>query len=264
MNIPDTSQPLLAVLVDTLYQQRAMTLADTLSLPAVSLDTAGNYRYTLQFHDNGLCLQPMAGKTGPVRVDFEAGAVAHRRQFGGGELIIKAMGSHKHHFPTVVDATAGLGRDSFVLASRGYPVTLLERSAVIYSLLADGLARAGTSDNGELVDIVSRMTLVAGDAKDYLSALSEQQAPDIIYLDPMFPESKKSALVKKEMQAFQAVVGADEGADSLLELALSKAIHRVVVKRPAKAPFLAQCKPSHSVTGKAVRFDIYALKAFAK
>jgi 16S rRNA (guanine1516-N2)-methyltransferase len=108
------------------------------------------------------------------------------------------------------------------------------------------------------------MRLNEGSAMDYLANLAEEACPDVVYLDPMFPVSGKSALVKKEMRLFHSLVGLDEDSDALLDLALQRARHRVVVKRPPKAPYLAERKPQLSVAGKAVRFDIYPLKAFAK
>lgn len=82
----------------------------------------------------------------------------------------------------------------------------------------------------------------------------------VVYLDPMFPHNDKSALVKKEMRAFRPVVGDDLDADQLLDAALAIAENRVVVKRPRKAPFLADRKPSLQFQGKSSRYDIYPLK----
>jgi 16S rRNA (guanine1516-N2)-methyltransferase len=246
-------------------------LAQHLDLPLVSaaqLDP-DQFPYTLQYQSAGLCLQASAGKAGPVQVDFARGASLHRRKQGGGELIVKAIGGDRRNLPSVMDVTAGLGRDSFVLACKGYAMTLCERSPIIAALLDDGLARAqalvdeGAAD-AELLAVLQRMTLQPGDALLSLNSLSETACPDVIYLDPMFPASKKSALVKKEMQAFQQVVGEDDSGEALLLKALQLARHRVVVKRPSRAPHLADQKPSYSLSGKAVRFDVYALKAYPK
>ena len=89
---------------------------------------------------------------------------------------------------------------------------------------------------------------------------SDSVSIDVVYLDPMFPERKKSAKVKKQMQAFHAIVGTDADADGLLALALNVATYRVVVKRPAGANYLAEKKPSYSLEGKSTRYDIYTLK----
>ena len=161
-------------------------------------------------------------KLGAVYVDFVAGAVAHRRKFGGGrgQAIAKAVGLKSGETPRVVDATAGLGRDAFVLASLGCRVTLLERSPVVAALLADGLARAALdAEIGSWVG--ERLHLIPGPALENLQTLDF--TPDVVYLDPMFPHKQKSALVKKEMRVFQSLVGPDLDADALLPAALAVA-----------------------------------------
>ena len=196
-------------------------------------------------------------KLGAVYVDFVEGAVAHRRKFGGGrgQSIAKAVGLKAGATPTVVDATAGLGRDAFVLASLGCKVTLIERSPVVAALLQDGLARAALDPEiGPWVR--ERMQLLHGPAVETLLGLSER--PDVIYLDPMFPHKQKSALVKKEMRVFQSLVGPDLDADGLLEPARQLATKRVVVKRPDYAPPLADVATTNAVTTKGHRFDIYS------
>ncbi|WP_161632449.1 class I SAM-dependent methyltransferase [Tolumonas lignilytica] len=197
-------------------------------------------------------------KLGPVLVDFVAGAVAHRRKFGGGrgQSIAKAVGLKSGANPTVVDATAGLGRDAFVLASLGCQVTMLERHPVVAALLADGLQRAQRDDEiGPWVR--ERMSLRAGSALDNLQQLGF--TPDVVYLDPMFPHRQKSALVKKEMRVFQSLVGADQDADALLPVALAVAGKRVVVKRPDYAGYLNDMTPSMSIETKSNRFDVYVV-----
>ena len=201
-------------------------------------------------------------KLGAVYVDFVDGAVAHRRKFGGGrgQSIAKAVGLKFGAMPTVVDATAGLGRDAFVLASLGCKVTLIERSPVVAALLQDGLARA--AQDPEVGPWVSeRMPLLQGPAVDNLLALSERA--EVIYLDPMFPHKQKSALVKKEMRVFQSLVGPDLDADALLPAALKMANKRVVVKRPAYAGWLNEHKPSMAIETKGNRFDVYVMAALA-
>ncbi len=197
-------------------------------------------------------------KLGPVFVDFVEGAVAHRRKFGGGrgQSIAKAVGLKSGANPTVVDATAGLGRDAFVLASLGCQVTMLERHPVVAALLADGLQRAQQdAEIGEWMR--ERMSLRAGSALENLQQLGF--TPDVVYLDPMFPHRQKSALVKKEMRVFQSLVGPDLDADALLPAALAVAGKRVVVKRPDYAGYLNDKTPSMSIETKSNRFDVYVV-----
>jgi 16S rRNA (guanine1516-N2)-methyltransferase len=194
---------------------------------------------------------------GPVRVDFIAGRLGYRRAriSARGEPLARAVGLRGDERPSVVDATAGLGRDAFVLASLGCRVTLVEREPVIAALLEDGLARAAREPG--LADAVARMHLVRGNARDYLSDLDETARPDVVYLDPMYPHRGKSALVKKEMRVFRALAGDDADAPEILDAALRVARRRVVVKRPARAEPLGGRRPTHQIPGKTTRFDVY-------
>lgn len=225
-----------------------------------------NEGHVLFLNEHGLSLCQTGRKaSGPVRCDFVTGRAKHRRLYGGGksQLIAKAIGIKGKVRPSVADLNAGLGNDAFVFASLGCRVTMLERNAIVAALLNDGLARArqASDGEGELAEILDRIVLERANAADWLSKLPESRLPDVIYLDPMFPERKKSALVGKNMQALQRIVGEDEDAGDLLPLALSRAIHRVVVKRPRHAPWLNNQKPALSQEGKSVRFDIYPVSA---
>lgn len=197
----------------------------------------------------------MTQKPVELRVDFVTGAVAHRLRFGGGrgQDIAKAMGLRAGKTPLIVDATAGLGRDSFLLASLGAQVTLIERSAVMHALLADGMERAAR-EGGELRQIIDRMTLLKGDAKDLLPEL----AGEAILIDPMHPPRNKSALVKRELRQVREIVGTDEDAADLVKVALKHARNRVVLKWPAKAdPIAGLQKCSHQISGKTTRYDVF-------
>ena len=242
---------------------RASALAAQLQLPLITCAAAlpSDCVAYLGFSNGALQLFPADAKqSGPVCVDFAAGANAHRRQ-SGGELIVKAIKGRSKNSLRVVDATAGLGRDSFVLATHGFELTLIERNAVIAALLKDGLDRALQSP---VETIAARMQLHRGDAVPFLTALTNDRKPDVIYLDPMFSSGngvshrESSALVKKDMQLFrQLLEGEMIDDDQLLECARANAKLRVVVKRALKAPFFANTEPAYSLAGKAIRFDIY-------
>ncbi|WP_160063248.1 class I SAM-dependent methyltransferase [Psychromonas sp. L1A2] len=219
-------------------------------------------QFQLRLLPEYLALEQLDDKQqGLVFVDFASGAVAHRRKFGGGkgQSIAKAIGMKAGVSLHVIDATAGLGRDAFVLASLGCKVDMVERSPVAAALLQDGLERAYLdSEIGEWMQ--QRMRLTHASGYEYL----QNNQADIVYLDPMFPHKKKSALVKKEMRVFQGVVGADLDADDLLDVALAAAKYRVVVKRPDYAPFLNDKKPSMSINMKNNRFDVYVKQAIGR
>ena len=243
----------------TVYESQAIEWAERLSLPL-----AGEADWILQLGAQGLQLTVRGLETSAtVRVDFATGAVAHRRQFGGGtaQMIAKAVGIQPGVRPTILDATAGLGRDSFVLASLGCSVTMIERQPLIAALLEDGLSRA----QNEAVEgpIVARMALLQGNAIDRMLSWADT-APQVVYLDPMFPHREKSSLVKKEMRIFRQLAGDDDDAPALLEAAMKLASHRVVVKRPRKAPAIDGPHPNYALEGKSSRFDIYPRRTFKK
>jgi len=244
---------------------QAEVLAESLGLDNLGVSRPRDVRdfpVLLFLDEQGLGLQ-MTGKgaPGPVRAEFVTGKMGYRREHGGGagQLVAKAVGLQKTRATLhVVDATAGLGQDAFVLASLGCRVTLFERNPVIHALLADGLARAAL--NVDCAAVVERMQLLEGSSIDWL-AHADNEAADIVYLDPMFPHRDKSALVKKEMQVFRTIVGDDVDSGQLLAGALECARYRVVVKRPRKAPAIEGPEPTTRIEGKSSRYDVYSIKA---
>ena len=190
-----------------------------------------------------------------LRCDFVGGAVQHRLRFGGGrgQDLPKAAGFKPGINPHIIDATAGLGRDAFLLASLGATVTMIERSTEMHALLHDGMARA-LDAGGVTAEIISRMKLIHGDAIQLLPGLS----PEIVLVDPMHPPRNKSALVKAEMRQIRAIVGIDDDQTRLMQTALAHASRRVVLKWPAKAAPMADIPPaSHQIIGKSVRYDVF-------
>ena len=241
----------------------AVQLAQRLSLPLLTTDMDLAHftlaRAVLVVSGQSLYLQQTGrGVPGPVEVNFGSPGMRHRSRSGTSELLGKAVGHGKKIPLRILDATAGLGRDAFVLADLGCEVLMCERAPVILEMLRCGLQSATSSSDIWLSGVVQRMRLCSQDARD-ISA-KEVRCMDVIYLDPMFPQRAKSAAVKKEMALFQLLLecSADpQDADALLVWALEQDTARVVVKRPSKAPNLATLTPSHCIEGKSVRYDVY-------
>lgn len=184
----------------------------------------------------------------PMSADFSRLTWAKRKNEGKKQGLVRACK------PTplikIIDATAGWGRDAAVLASFGAQVLMIERNRVMAALLDDALKQQSEQDQQEL-----KLSLHHGDAFSYLSSLDTNEYPDVIYIDPMHPERQKSALVKKDMQVLQQMIGPDDDALALITLAMTRVKQRVVVKWPQKTPSLT---PAHaSIDGKTVRFDMY-------
>ncbi|NVN87443.1 MAG: class I SAM-dependent methyltransferase [Rhodopseudomonas sp.] len=192
-----------------------------------------------------------------LAVDFVGGRVGYRLRSNDARshALLKATGVSGGRALRVVDATAGLGRDSFLLASMGATVTMIERSPAVYALLAEGLQTARAT-SAELAAIVSRMTLIHGDARALLPGI----AADVVLVDPMHPERKKTALVKQEMRLLRQLVGADPDVAELMQAALASHCKRVVLKWPLRAdPMPGLRKPSWQFAGKTVRYDVFAI-----
>jgi 16S rRNA (guanine1516-N2)-methyltransferase len=216
-------------------------------------------QFLLVYTAKGLELQTLTPETGryttTLSTDFVHGNTGYRRLHGGGihQPLARAAGLKAGVRPTVVDATAGLGVDAFILASLGCKVTMIERSPIMGALLEDGLQRAASHPDTR--DIVSRLQLLIGNSREIIASLPEQ--PATIYLDPMYPHRHTSALNKQEMRTIRTLVGDDQDAAALLETALTIAANRVVVKRPKGAPELSARRPSHIIEMKNSRFDVY-------
>lgn len=190
----------------------------------------------------------------PFSINFSSNNFIRRKNQANSQDIIKAIGIKGSLVkPKILDTTAGQGRDSFILASLGCNITLLERNKVIYLLLKNAVDNA--KNNDELKNIVKNMTIINQDSVEFLE--NNNDFFDVIYVDPMFPKSNKSRLVKKDMQIFREIVGNDLDSSKILDSALKSNTKRVVVKRMNKSNFLDNKKPNFSIKGTSIRFDVY-------
>lgn len=232
---------------------RALHVAEQLDLPWAMSPPDDGIALVVDIDD--AWLQQLGGSApGPVSVDFAAPAMLHRRRGGQNELLGRAVGVRAERKPVVFDATAGLGRDAFVLADLGCRVTLSERSAVLAWLLQQAVELAAINALESVRAAASRMQVLAGDS---LQHTVEEGA--VVYLDPMFPERRNSAAVKKDLALLQHLhADGPEHENRMMDWAWQQPVSRIVVKRPAKAPPIAGRRPSHALSGKAVRFDVYS------
>lgn len=197
------------------------------------------------------------------------------------DAMAPAHGYHSSE-PLAIDATAGLGEDSLLLAAAGFRVKLYENDDVIFSLLKDAVERAlALPDDPEyavLKSAVSRMEIYNGDSIEAMkqlahaldssaptelptdsSATTSALRPDVVFLDPMFPERKKSSLVGKKLQILQQLEAPCDNERELLDAAMALAPKRILIKRPPKGPYLCGIKPTFSLSGKSVRIDCIVL-----
>lgn len=213
-------------------------------------------RYRLDCDGSGYYLADRFSRQNPLRANFDEPALLARLARAGkkNELVARAVKAESGL--RVFDATAGLGRDSLILAHLGCKVTLCERSPVVFCLLQDAIERA--SDHESLHVAASRMRLINEDA--ILQLRSHTPEYDVIYLDPMFPEKTGSAAVRGGMQYLQRFVGTDLDTDHLLAAALESNCDRVVLKRPARLASVVegQPQPMYVLKNRNSRYEVYS------
>jgi 16S rRNA (guanine1516-N2)-methyltransferase len=233
-------------------QQKADELANHLNLPLTKKPE--EFDVVLVVATDHIELVEPKTKQRPVYVDFSSSTLQRRIKQKGKELIAKAVGIKGNYFPSVIDATAGLAKDAFILANLGCKVTMIEKSPIIASLLKDALTRLFLSPNLKSL----KLDLIEGNSNVILK--SPKITADVVYLDPMFPERSKSALVKKEMRLIKKVVGPEEDMSNLFKNALLCAKKRIVVKRPRLATtVLVSPEPDIVFEGRSTRFDVYLI-----
>ena len=246
-----TTLPL--VCADPEQMEAARSLATRLGLPLTE-SAPDDGTPVLVLDGGGLSLRRGALS---VRGDFAHMLPRLRTQNLRGELLVRAAkGRGAERALRVVDATAGLGEDALLLAAAGHTVRLFEQNPVIAAMLRDALERAARDP--ALSAVVGRMQLTEGDSVAGLRALDTP--PDVVVLDPMFPERKKSGLIGKKLQLLQVLERPCADEEALLQAAIDAAPAKIIIKRPLKGAYLAGRKPGYSLTGKAIRYDVIALR----
>lgn len=237
------------------YKNDLSRISETLFLEPVSgTEKIPEEEVYLSFDEGGLSLR--SGSLS-YRGDFSEMERRVRNGLYQHELLVKAAKlKEKGAHPLALDLTAGMGNDAFLLAAAGFQVIMIEHDPVIAALLRDALRRGRKEE--ALSGIISRMTLLEGDSLQEIAGIPE--TPDIIYLDPMFPERKKTGLVKKKFQLLHKLEKPCENGEELLWAALRKRPQRVIIKRPANGPTLGGMKPDWSLQGGQIRYDVFTRK----
>lgn len=234
---------------DKKFLNDAQNLAKHLSVKLLSSSELKADDLYLAYDREGLSLN--CGKLS-LREDFTTLLPRVKDEMWKHEMLVKAAKFKNPEHPlTAIDATAGLGEDSLLLAAAGFSVTLFEYNPVIAALLKDALRQA--KKHPVLKEMVSRMKVIEGNSIEEMPKLLDEY--DVVYLDPMFPERQKSSLIKKKFQLLQKLESPCMEGEKMLNAALQVNAKRIIIKRPAKGPFIADVKPEYSITGKAIRYD---------
>lgn len=237
----------------------ATVLADQLGVPVQ--ETIDNDFFCVVYAEEGVSLHaPRSFRLSPLKVDFASGKSKHRflQGDGFGQPLAKAIGAKASHLPYVLDATAGLGGDAFVIASLGCKVQMVERNVILAALLADGLTRASEDIqvNGLSEIIQNHLQLQVADMTSLDSSLLDE-IPEVVYLDPMYHKNSKRRLPGRTMQYFRALLTEPQDDVVLFEAALALKPKRIVVKRSVKDATITTLLPSHQIFGKTTRYDVY-------
>lgn len=227
------------------YVETARELAERLGVPLT--ETPGE-ALTLMVDADGISLNGYGMR-------YQSDFTQMLRRITNGHLqheMLAHVSKTKTPHPKAVDATAGLGEDSLLLAACGYEVTMFEQNPVIAALLRDALYRAQV--HPVLGEFAARMRLVEGNSLSYLPQIEDAE---LIYLDPMFPARQKSGLIGKKLQLIQKLEQPCVDEAALLDAAMQAHPQKIIIKRPLKGAYLAQKKPHYSVKGKAIRYDCF-------
>lgn len=220
------------------------------------LDKYEDFDYLFLYDNDILYLKDFSINIPSIFVDFTSGSVDYRRKTSGKKQeILRAIGFEKNKNLKILDATAGLCKDSFIFATYGINVLAIEQNPLIYNITLNALENA--KNDNEISNIVNNINLINANSVDFLK--NNEDYFDCIYLDPMFPQKNKTSLCKKEMQIFHNLAFYGNN-DELFELSMLKATNRVVVKRMLKSEYIIDKKPDYQILGKTIRYDIYLKK----
>ena len=251
-----TNQQLVIAQSDPVANPQELALQASLKIPLMPIvEIEEAVRFYLYYDEFGLALQSTASQApGSLRVDF---AALTRRADDSilQQNLAKAIGARKGKRPTIVDATAGLGSDSFLFAAIGCDVVSIEKNPIVFALLKDGLLRFEQQGSIE-AEIISRISL---QHSDFLEIAKTLDGAQVVYLDPMYPIKNKTAKARKGMSYLQELVGSSLNDNDLMEAAYLVATERIVIKRAKSSPFIDGTEPSMSFKGSSSRYDVYLL-----
>lgn len=252
-----TNVPVVIAQLKTSPSSAEWALQQKLNLALYKLDEIDNSiaAFFLKIDERGLALHSTAKSApGELRVDFSSlGCRASDSLLK--QNLLKAVGARKGKRPKILDATAGLGSDSFLLAYAGCSVVAIELNPIVFALLEEGVLRykkLGVEEE----EVVSKLSL---QNEDFVSAGTVFTGIQVVYLDPMFPLGAKSAQAKKGMFYLQELVGENTNGAELFDTAIAIASERIVVKRAKKSPLINAVQPNFSFRGSSSRFDVYLL-----
>ena len=266
-------------------QSSAIKLAHKL-VASNALPDSSPFHLHVNEHSQLQLIHEQSQQKSTVLVDFSNKTLQHKvnNSFNTKSGLIRAVSvrNKPRHETTVIDATAGLGNDAYVISTFGFPMIWIERNPIIYSLLRDGFERITTSTvlspptdvhhQQRLFNCQSVREVLNIEACEYVPNVASQKV-DVIYLDPMFTSESvaKKSTPKKGMQALRSLYHQSQflsiseqiawerkELDQLIEWARSFASSKVILKRPKTAPKHPLVTHSYSESDN-IRFDAISI-----
>ncbi|MBL32943.1 MAG: hypothetical protein CMD79_03585 [Gammaproteobacteria bacterium] len=187
-----------------------------------------------------------------INVNFMSGKLGWRLKRADHEgNLKKALGRTKNSL-VIFDATAGLLSDSMIFLSLGHKVVAVEQSKIIFLLVDDAIKRAKNE-----IPFLKNINLINANSLDIYK--SSQELFDIVYLDPMYPISKKNIKKSGDLDSLRSILEIENilnEENSLINSFMKEDYQKLILKRPLKAKKL-HSNINYQVKGKSTRFDIY-------
>ena len=203
------------------------------------------------YKENGLHFVINSTQKKLIHIDFLKGQMRWRLKRTDHETLLKKALGKKRDNLTILDGTAGFLSDTLIFLALGHKVIACEQSRVLFMLLNDAINRA----REELI-FLKNLVLAHGNAIDiYKNARNV----DLIYLDPMYPDSKKNAARSGSMNDIKNILEIESIKnleDQIFFDFKKQDFKKIVLKRPIKSKII-DTNLNYQVKGKSTRFDVY-------
>ena len=160
-------------------------LVNVLDVPEANIvNTYPEQPSFFMYKENGLHFVINSPQKKFIHIDFLKGQVGWRLKRTDHETLLKKVLGKTKDSLTILDGTAGFLSDTLIFLALGHKVIACEQSSVLFMLLNDAINRA----REELI-FLKNLVLSHGDA---INIYKNTRNIDLIYLDPMYPDSKKN------------------------------------------------------------------------
>ena len=224
------------------FKDKALILAEKYSLKLSPLAAKQPYLYIsenphIKFKDK------------KIISSFRSGSFTNRiKNFQRESHLKKAIGYGGESSKKILDCTAGLGHDAFILALLGQYVTFVEKNKGLCILFE--LALENLPPTSYFQEAKERITIINDDSASFVDKLFDY---DVVYIDPMF-EDRGNAGRSGMMSLISDYL--DDFTDVSDVLIRSK-FNRLVIKRQKQFKQSGNIAPSFILHGKSINFHVF-------